>query len=154
MIQFCWVFQVDALGLQVVTLSATQSAEQFYPRYTVYINWKYTYQNLACPSSFIVLLFLFEPHMQLQFNPAKERSWSETFLHCTLVWTETLLFVYQGCCSYFSFLGFSSLTVFPWSKGFCVRGFFPLGIVNWPHTLKLFTVWYTIMFSLAHPCLF
>ena len=53
----------------VVTLSATQKCRVLLPQVCIKV-----YQNLVCPSSFIVLLFLFESHIQLQFKPAKERS--------------------------------------------------------------------------------
>ena len=50
----------------------------------------------------------------------------------------------------FSFLGFPLSQFF---LGYYVWEVFFLGY-SWLHTLKLCTVWYTVMLSLAHPCLF
>ena len=73
-------------------------------------------------------------------------------LDCTVVWTKSLFFfVYQGCCNYFHFWALHLSQFFLDQRFFCVcERFFPLGY-SWPHILKPCTVWYTIMFLLAHP---
>ena len=64
--------------------------------------------------------------MQLQFNLCEgtESMRDLSGLHCQH-WHPNgqkfdLFSFMQGCCNYFSFLGFSFLTVFPWSKVLCV----------------------------------